>query len=196
MKKQVKPFNNMQSVIAFVLILLLAACGSNKQVSKVDGKVKSDQPFTSAEYRTDDNYIRYVASEESADLSAAKSLAQIESQTGLVVQANKQVEGMFSNYLNFSKGSQSRDAAKHIQYLFDGIIQLRLPRTAIIGEEVYVDKKTGKYTCYVATQISIDELEKESMRLAREEETLKELINENEYRKFMEEKLREKRASR
>jgi hypothetical protein len=186
----------MKSMIVSSIIFTLTACGTNKQVSRVDDKEKVVQPFSSAEFRSDDNYLRYVASEESSDLSAAKSLAFIQSQTGLVMQASKEVEGMYSNYLNFSKGAQSKDAVKHIQSLFDGIVQIRLPRTTIIGEEVYRDKKTGKYTYYVASQISISDLEKESLRLAGEEAALKEVIDEKAYRNFMEQKLREKRASR
>lgn len=187
---------HMKQLLAFLTILLLASCGSSRKISKVDDKVKSVQPFSSADYRSDENYIRYVASEESADLSGAKALAYIQSESGIVLQANKEVEGMFTNYLNFAKGGIDKDVHKHIQYLFDGIIQIRLPRTMIIGEEAYKDPKTGKYTYYVATQISMDDLIKESERIAREDAALKEVVDEKDYRRFMEDKLREKRAAR
>ncbi len=196
MKKKSNFFRLPEVLLFSLMLVIIASCGSAKQVSKVDGKIKSEQPFSSKEYRSDDNYLRYVASEESADLSAAKALAFIQSQTGLAMEANKEIEGMFSNYLHFARGAQGNDATKHIQSLFDGIVQINLPRTTIIGEDVYRDKKTGKYTYYIATQISISELEKESLRLAREEAAVKELIREKEYREFMEQKLREKRASR
>lgn len=183
-------------LLALVFLLLNGSCRSRKEVSAVEGKQKVAEPFTSKEYRSDEQYLRYVASEESRDLSSAKSVAFIQAQTGIAMEANKEIEGMFTNYLNFDKSGENPQASKHIQYLFDGIVQIRMPYTRIIGEEAYRDPQTGFYTYYVASEVSINELEKESLRLLQEDERLKTIISENEYREVMEKKIQERKASR
>jgi hypothetical protein len=182
--------------ILLTVVTTWMSCRSHKETAAaVDGKAVYDQPFSEKEYQTDDKYLRYVGFEESSDLMVAKTTAMIQAQTGLAMAANKEVEGMFTNYLNFAKTSATPENVKHIQALFDGIIQIHLPRVRVIGEKAYKDKKTGLFTYYAAVEVDISELEKESVRLADQNQQVKAVIAEKEYRSFMEEKLRKRNSA-
>lgn len=173
------------------------SCKTNKSVVKdLEGKEIYKEPFSSDEYRSDDSHIRYVASEESNDIAVAKSVALIQSQAGLAVMVNKEIEGMFTSYLNFVKNGSNSEAVKHIQSLFDGIVQVRLPNVRVIGEQAFRDKRSGVFTYYVATEIKVSDLEKESMRLAQEDARLKAVVAEKEYREFLEAKLQQRKGDR
>jgi hypothetical protein len=181
--------------VAATTIFFSASCRNSKELSATAGETKVVQPFASKEYASDDAYIRYVASEKAGDISVAKSVALIQAQTGLAMLANKEIEGMFTDYLNFKKGPQQNSSVKHVQSLFDGLVQVRMPRVRIIGEELYRDNKTGEYTYYIAAQISVEELEKESLRMVNEEAAIKEVIQEKEYRTLMDQKFRDRRQA-
>lgn len=148
------------TAIAATTLLFNTSCRNSKELSATAGETKVVQPFSTKEFASDDAFIRYVASEKANDLSIAKSVALIQAQTGLAMLANKEIEGMFTDYLNYKKGPQQSTSVKHVQSLFDGLVQIRMPRVRIIGEEVYRDNKTGQYTYYIAAQISLEELEK------------------------------------
>lgn len=189
-----RPFALLTLFLALSILTLCSSCRSRKGVEVSDGMEKVKEPFSSAEYRSDENYVRYVGIAKDPNLASVKQVALIEAQSGIALLANKQIEGMFTNYLNYTNAANRNESAKHIQALFDGMIQLRLPFTRIIGEEVYKDKKTGEHLAYVAVAISVEDLEKESLRLLQEDARLKNLVSEEGYRALMEKKLQQNKT--
>jgi hypothetical protein len=190
-----KTKNNMKhSLSTLVLVLstltLLPSC-SHKTTAVVGDSEKVTEPFSSPEYRSDSKHVRYVGTIESDNITSAKQAALIEAQSGIALLSSKKIEGMFTDYLDLSNTSNKNESAKHIQSLFDGIVQIRLPFTRIIGEELYKNKSTGQYTSYIAIEVSVEELEKESLRILQTDARIKNLVSEKGYRELLDKKLQQ-----
>jgi hypothetical protein len=190
-----KTKNNMKQslstvVLVLTLLALLPSC-SHKTTTVVGNSEKVTEPFSSPEYRSDSKYIRFVGMIESDNITSAKQAALIEAQSGIALLSSKKIEGMFTNYLDYSNASNKNESAKHIQTLFDGIVQIRLPFTRIIGEELYKNKSTSQYTCYIAIEVSVEELEKESLRILQTDARIKNIVSEKGYRELLDKKFQQ-----
>lgn len=153
----------MRSLLIIIFMLGVVACHSGKKITKVEQQEKIILPFAGSDYRTNEKYLRFVQSHESVDLSNAKSRALMKAQAGIAQTASVLVKSVMHNYLNERKIDEQSEYGDKYNAITQLVLKEKLNNTRIIGEEVYRDKATGKYTYYIALEMNADELLEKSI---------------------------------
>jgi hypothetical protein len=147
--------------------------GCAKQIKNAPGKmVKVTLPCTGPDNNTNNKYFRANAGEQSMDSSVAKKRALTTTRTLLAQLIESKVMAVTEDYT-----ADVNDAMKeHLQRAFEeGAVQTSqqvLTGTRVICEELMQNSETGKYTYYVALELSAGDL---AAQLAKD---VRELANE------------------
>jgi hypothetical protein len=151
--------------IAFTALMLAGAatgCKSKKKAAEVvpppDGETEVKVMCSGPEYFTDNKVFRANALGESMDQATAKKKAMSNARADLAAAINTKVKAVVDNYVNSREMQNREEVAERYEALAREVVDQQLTGTKTICEKMMKVNSTGNYKCYVAIELSAQEL--------------------------------------
>lgn len=148
----------MTKVTQLVLIpalaaLTLAGCKSKKAtpVQKETGAVEISVPFSSKEYRSDENFFRAKQVGTSVDLAAAKKIAFQNARGEMAGNINATVKRVTDQYTNQRTVGNAQEFENKFEELSREVVNLEMSNVKEIGEKIFKEPD-GKFTYWIAIE--------------------------------------------
>jgi len=145
-------------VLAIGVLGTVFAFSSCKGKKNVGGSGKKPTEITipcKDEGRSDKNYFRADASATSQDMSLSREKALSAAKAKLAGLINTKIKSVTDRYVNETEVGQNSDFEQKFENLTREVVNQTLVDVAIICEKNY-QEATGKYTTYVAIEVSKD----------------------------------------
>jgi hypothetical protein len=111
------------------------------------------EPFRGASYESNNRFFRAVGKGESASDNVAQGKADIEAKTFLAGQVNTTMKQVADQYLGQTENAKAADVADKFQSLSRQVMNTSIADLRKLGQEKYFDKKSNKYTVFIAYEI-------------------------------------------
>lgn len=147
-----------KSLLAIAVIGTAVAFTSCKKTKDVGGAGKKPTEITipcKEEGRSDKNYFRADASASSQDMSLSREKALTASKQKLAGLINTKIKSVTDRYVNETEVGSNSDFEQKFENLTREIVNQTLVDIAVVCEKNY-QEATGKYTTYVAIEVSKD----------------------------------------
>jgi predicted NAD-dependent protein-ADP-ribosyltransferase YbiA (DUF1768 family) len=139
------------AVMALTVSVAMTSCKSTKSVQSDSTEVSV--PLSGKEYRTAKDYFRASQSGKSPDLATAKKIALENAKTELAGNIQSIVKAVIENYTNQRTVADRQEFENKFEEYAREVVRQQLNDIKIIGEKVFKEKD-GKYTYYVAVEMS------------------------------------------
>lgn len=155
----ITPFN-MKKTWMFTLSALLVAgsftaCKSKKvPAGETEVKVECSGP----DYFTDSKNFRANSLGESMDQATAKKKALANARAEMASAINTQIKGVIDTYVNSRELNNKEEVSERFEGLTREVVDQRLSGTRTICEKMMRVTATGNYKCYVAIELSAQDL--------------------------------------
>jgi len=157
--------NRTLSITLSALMLLggLSACKSKKKQAAAEaakppgGETEVKVLCSGPEYYTDDKVFRANNLGESMDQATAKKKAMANARADMASAINTQIKGVIDNYVNSREMNNKEEVAERFEGLTREVLDQKLSGTRTICEKM-MKTSTGNYKCYVAIELSAQEL--------------------------------------
>ena len=110
------------------------------------------------EFFTDDKVFRANNLGESMDQATAKKKAMANARADLASAINTQIKGVVDNYVNSREMNNKEEVAERFEGLTREVLDQKLSGTKTICEKMMKVNATGNYKCYVAIELSAQDL--------------------------------------
>ena len=150
-------------------------------------KIKVDLPCKQCVIDAPDGVIRGSGSETSMDAGVAKKAARTAALEDLATQVEVAVSSVTQDYLlRTKKGASGKGMSEEVEKTLESGIEASVKTTLVgcktICEEMFFDEDENEYTCYIALEISKDNVLKSVFNEVKQNAEVKEAIP--EYDKF------------
>ncbi len=149
-------------LMALMLLGGLSACKSKKKAAEAaappSGETEVKVLCSGPEYFTDNKVFRANALGESMDQATAKKKAMSNARADLAASINTQVKAVIDNYVNSREMNNKEEAAERYESLAREVVNQQLTGTKTICEKMMKVNATGNYKCYVAIELSAQDL--------------------------------------
>lgn len=147
----------------FILSLIaisIFSCKSKKEVQEVvpDGEVEVKVLCSGPEYFTDDKSFRANNLGESLDQATAKKKALSNARADLASSINTTIKGVIDNYVNSREMNNREEVSERFEGLTREVLDQKISGTKIICEKMMKVQSTGNYKCYIAIELSAQDL--------------------------------------
>jgi len=129
------------------IVAVLSSCASSPYGQKVKG------PFQGSAYESNNRFFRGTGKGESTAENIARGKADIEAKTYLASQVNTTMKQVADQYLSQTQNETGAGVADKFQVLSREVMNTSLADLRKFDEEKYFDKKTNKYTVFIAYEI-------------------------------------------
>ena len=137
--------------IPSLVLVFVLAIGSLMSCSNVDGN-QLKMPFSGKKYMSDARHFRSVGMGQSANMSIAKSKAELESKKALAQQVQTNLKVVSDNYAQELVGNQAAEAIERFESLARQVTNTTIGDIRTLGEEIYqLDDKS--YRVHVAIEV-------------------------------------------
>ncbi len=147
---------------ALVLAAGLGACKGKKKAAEAakppSGETEIKVMCSGPEYFTDDKNFRANNLGESMDQATAKKKALANARADMASAINTQIKGVVDNYVNSRELNNKEEVAERFEGLTREVLDQRLSGTKTICEKMMRVDGTGNYKCYVAIELSAQDL--------------------------------------
>jgi hypothetical protein len=150
--------------VAFSVILLsgaMTACKSKKKAAQPpnpEGEVEVIIPCSGPEFFTNSKAFRANNLGESMDQATAKRKAMSNARGDLAQSITTQVKGVIDNYVNSREMNNREEVGERYESLMREVVNEKLAGVKTLCEKMMKDNKTGNYKCYVALELSAQDL--------------------------------------
>ncbi|MBS1939202.1 MAG: LPP20 family lipoprotein [Bacteroidetes bacterium] len=152
--------------IAFMAVMLLggmSACKSKKKAAEAAAKPPSGETevkvlCSGPEFFTDEKNFRANNLGESMDQATAKKKALSNARADMASAINTQVKAVIDNYVNSREMNNKEEVAERYESLAREVVDQKLTGTRTICEKMMKVDATGNYKCYVAIELSAQDL--------------------------------------
>lgn len=146
-------------LIPAIAVLALTGCKSKKAtpIQKETGAIKISVPFSSKEYRSDENYFRAKQSGKSPDQSTAKKIAFQAARAEMAANINATVKRVTDQYTNQRTVGNKQEFENKFEELSREVVSLEMGNVREIGEELYKEADGG-YTYWIAIEANKKEV--------------------------------------
>jgi len=151
-----------------IILLVLTSCGS----SPFGQKVK--EPFRGNAYESNNRFFRGTGKGESSQDNIARSKADLDAKSQLAGQVNTTMKQVADQYLGQTEYERAADVADKFQSLVRQTMNTNLADLRKIGEQKYFDKKTNKYTVFMAYEIKKNAMFRFMKKQAKVDKTIDE----------------------
>ncbi|GHT19667.1 hypothetical protein AGMMS4957_04430 [Bacteroidia bacterium] len=132
---------------------VMMGCGSAKKLSSETGATEVVIPLSGKEYQTDKNFFRATQSGKSPDLATSKKIALTNAKAELAGNIQSTVKAVTENYTNQRGVADKQEFENKFEENVRMVVNQNLNDVKIIGEKVFKEKD-GKYTYYIAIEMS------------------------------------------
>jgi hypothetical protein len=147
---------------ALMLSGAMTACKSKKKAAAAaappDGETEVKVLCSGPEYFTDNKVFRANALGESMDQATAKKKAMSNARADLAAAINTQVKAVIDNYVNSREMNNREEVGERYEALAREVVDQKLTGTKTICEKMMKVNSSGNYKCYVAIELSAQEL--------------------------------------
>lgn len=151
--------------IAFMGLMLmggLGACKSKKKAAEAakppSGETEVKVLCSGPEFFTDEKNFRANNLGESMDQATAKKKALSNARADMASAINTQVKSVIDNYVNSREMNNKEEMAERFEGLTREVVDQKLTGTRTICEKMMKVDGTGNYKCYVAIELSAQDL--------------------------------------
>ncbi len=151
--------------IAFMGLMLvggLSACKSKKKAAEAakppTGETEVKVLCSGPEYFTDEKNFRANNLGESMDQATAKKKALSNARADMASAINTQVKSVIDNYVNSREMNNKEEIAERFEGLTREVVDQKLTGTRTICEKMVKVDGSGNYKCYVAIELSAQDL--------------------------------------
>jgi hypothetical protein len=155
-------------ISAIIVTLILAACGSNPFGQKVK------EPFRGNAYESNNRFFRGTGKGESSQDNIARSKADLDAKAQLAGQVNTTMKQVADQYLGQTENERAADVADKFQSLVRQTMNTSIADLRKIGEQKYFDKKSNKYTVFMAYEIKKNAMFRFMKKQAKTDKTIDE----------------------
>jgi hypothetical protein len=145
--------------IPAMAVLTLAGCKSKKQtpIQKETGAVEITVPFSSKEYRSDEDHFRAKQVGKSVDIATAKKIAFQNARAEMAGNINAIVKRVTDQYTNQRTVGNAQDFENKFEELSREVVNLQLSNVKEIGEKIFKEPD-GSYTYWIAIEAAKKEV--------------------------------------
>jgi len=136
-------------------VLVLSSCKNKKGVIKPEKNDREIIVPCKDEGRSDKNFFRADASATSQDMSLSREKALTQAKQRVAGLINTKIKSITDRYVNETEVGTNSDFEQKFENLTREVINQTLVDIAIICEKNF-QEATGKYTTYIAIEISKD----------------------------------------
>ena len=146
-------------IIPAVAVLALAGCKSKKAtpVAKETGAVEISVPFSSKEYRSDENNFRAKQVGKSPDISTAKKIAFQNAKSEMAGNINSVMKRVTDQYTNQRTVGNTQEFENKFEELAREVVNLEMSNVKEIGEKIYKEPDGG-YSYWIAIEANKKEV--------------------------------------
>ena len=151
--------------IAFMALMLiggLSACKGKKKAAEAakppSGETEVKVMCSGPEYFTDEKNFRANNLGESMDQATAKKKALANARAEMASAINTQVKSVIDNYVNSREMNNKEEVAERFEGLSREVVDQKLTGTKTICEKMMRVDNNGDYKCYVAIELSAQDL--------------------------------------
>ncbi|MBS1546702.1 MAG: hypothetical protein JST38_19645 [Bacteroidetes bacterium] len=150
------------ALLALMLMGGLSACKSKKKAAEAaappSGETEVKVLCSGPEFFTDEKNFRANNLGESMDQATAKKKALSNARADMASAINTQVKAVVDNYVNSREMNNKEEAAERYESLAREVVNQQLTGTKTICEKMMKVNATGNYKCYVAIELSAQDL--------------------------------------
>ena len=151
-----------------LVLLILTSCGSNPFGQKVK------EPFRGNAYESNNRFFRGTGKGESSQDNIARSKADLDAKAQLAGQVNTTMKQVADQYLGQTENERAADVADKFQSLVRQTMNTSIADLRKMGEQKYFDKKTNKYTVFMAYEIKKNAMFRFMKKQAKVDKTIDE----------------------
>lgn len=139
-------------LIPAIALLTLAGCKSKKQsIQKETGSVEITLPFSTKEYRSDENHFRSKQVGKSPDLATAKKIAYQNAKSEMAGNINSTVKRVTDQYTNQRTVGNTQEFENKFEELARDVVNLEMSNVKEIGEKTFKEPDGG-YSYWIALE--------------------------------------------
>ena len=146
-------------VIPAVAILALTGCKSKKgtPIQKETSAVEISVPFSSKEYRSDENTFRAKQVGKSPDISTAKKIAFQNAKSEMAGNINSVMKRVTDQYTNQRTVGNTQEFENKFEELAREVVNLEMSNVKEIGEKIFKEPDGG-YSYWIAIEANKKEV--------------------------------------
>lgn len=139
-------------LIPAIAALALAGCKSKKTpVQKETGAVEITVPFSTSDYRSNEDFFRAKQVGKSPDLATAKKIAFQNARAEMAANINSVVKRVTDQYTNQRTVSNAQDFENKFEEQAREVVNLSVSNTREIGEKIFKETD-GSYSYWIAIE--------------------------------------------
>ena len=178
-------------IIAVLLLVAAAGCKSKQPLPSVQaGSVEVEVPFSSREYRSNENFFRATQSGRSPDVSTAKTIALLNARTELAGAVESTIKAVSTNYINQRTVGDRQEFSNRFDQEARAVVNQRLVDVTIIGERAFREQN-GSYTVWIAIEMAKDALLNSLNDRISNDERLRLDFDQHQFRKIFDEEMKQ-----
>jgi hypothetical protein len=142
-------------LIPAVAAITLAGCKSKKTtpVQKDTGAVEISVPFSSKEYRSDNDYFRAKQTGKSPDMATAKKIAFQNAKAEMAGNINSIIKRVTDQYTNQRTVGNTQEFENKFEELSREVVNMEMSNVKEIGEKIFKEPD-GSYSSWIAIEAS------------------------------------------
>ncbi len=139
-------------LIPAIAVLTLAGCKSKKQtIEKKTGAVEIIVPFSTKEFKSDEDFFRSKQSGKSPDQATAKKIAYQNARAEMAANINATVKRVTDQYTNQRTIGNAQEFENKFEELSREVVNLEMSNVKEIGAKLFAEENGG-YTYWIALE--------------------------------------------
>lgn len=189
---------NLFAVVLMITAAVLSSCGAKKQVAQQsvqqpvnnNGGIGVEVPVPCVEESFDDkDYFREMGTATHVNMQNARSSALQAAKSMIYEKLGGYVEGLSSSYVQTLSGSVSKeDIGRAMRTRMDQVVQEEINNAQKTCEKMY-NKGAEGYSSFIAIQIPVKKLVDEMSKSLSEDERLRRLFDEEQFREYSDQQI-------
>lgn len=140
-------------LIPAIAVLSLTACKSKKKtIQKATGDVEIILPFSSKEFRSDEENFRSKQVGKSPDLATAKKIAYQNARAEMAANINAMVKRVTDQYTNQRTVGNKQEFENKFEELSREVVNLEMSNVKEIGEKTFQSQDDKSYSYWIALE--------------------------------------------
>ena len=140
-------------LIPAIAVLTLAGCKSKKKsIQKETGAVEISVPFSTKEFRSDEDNFRAKQVGKSPDLATAKKIAFQNAKSEMAANINSTIKRVTDQYTNQRTVGNTQEFENKFEELSREVVSLQMANVKEIGEKIFQDMSDKSWTYWIAIE--------------------------------------------
>ena len=140
-------------LIPAIAILPLAGCKSKKQtIQKATGDVEITLPFSTKEFRSDEDHFRAKQVGKSPDLATAKKIAYQNAKAEMAGNIQSTIKRVTDQYTNQRTVGNTQEFENKFEELSREVVNLEMANVREIGEKTFQSQDDKSYSYWIAIE--------------------------------------------